>query len=217
MKTLKNYIYEAVEVTDDRLGNYKLLTLHKRENVDCANISAEDFAKFIVEDVETAIKAYSEFRKPMKEEEKAKYIERRKADIIKYAEKRYKRQSNRDKYIQNAIENIKDMPDYDNITFFDFDVEPGRNGILNDCILREGITTEDALRCFKEIKDNKYFKRATGWAFKAQANKDSMRYAFRPYVDLICDESTAKEMEDDAQRLADSISKFYANTNYWGD
>lgn len=61
IKKFNEWIKESVEFEKKDKGDndkYIIVTLVKRENVDCANISKEDFIKFILEDLHTAIDEY---------------------------------------------------------------------------------------------------------------------------------------------------------------
>ena len=51
MKNISDYINEALETEKSRISGYRNIILTRRENVDCSNISEEDFCKFISEDI----------------------------------------------------------------------------------------------------------------------------------------------------------------------
>ena len=216
MKSISEYINETLE-TEKSLSGYKNIILTRRENIDCANISEEDFCKFISEDIKLAAKIYNEENAKEKAKFEAERLEKYKKEIIEYANKRYKREGNRKRYIENAIANFKESPFKNTLSFVDFDVTPWKNGISSACILHPDKIEQEAPACFKEIKDNKYFKRATGWAIKYEAREGSVASAFRPFVDLIGDDLLKDEMKQDRERLADDIERFYSKSNYWGD
>ena len=219
MKNISDYINEALEAEKSRISGYRNIILTRRENVDCANISEEDFCKFISEDIKLAAKIYDEENAKQDAKNAEERLEKRKKQIIDYANTRYKRESNRKKFIDAAIAiaNLKDNPFKHTLTFVDFDVTPWENGISNACILHPDKIEEEAPGCFKEIKDNKYFKRATGWAIKYEAMEGSVTAAFRPFIELIGDDLLKDEMEQDRERLKASIEKFYSKSDYWDD
>ena len=217
MKNITEFINEAIQTEKSRISGYRNIILTRRENVDCANISEEDFVQFMVADLKEAAKLYEE--ETAKEEAKnaERRLAQRKQQIIDYANKHYKRESNRKKYIDNAMQNLKENPFRHTLSFVDFDVTPWSNGISGACILHPDRAEEEVVKCFKEIKDNKYFKRATGWSIKYEAREGSVFSAFRPFIDLIGDDLLKSEMEQDRERLAASIERFYSGSNYWGD
>ena len=218
MKNITEYINEALEI-EDSTSSYRIVTLLRHENIKCGKLTEEEFCELIEADLKEAAKIYADARKPEKEAASKAYMELRRKQLTEYAEKKWKTEKKRNEYIENAMANLnasRSLYD-DKLDFVDFDVEPWENGIHGTCILHPSKIKAEAPRCFADIKDNKYFKRATGWAIKYEANKDSLRSCFRPYIDLLGDESLKKEMAEDRKRLADAITSFYANTNYWGD
>lgn len=217
MKHIAEYINEALETEKSRLPGYRNIILTRRENVDCAHISEEDFCQFISADIKLAAQLYNEENAKQEARNAEERLERRKKQIIEYANKRYKRESYRKKYIETAMANLKENPFKNTLTFVDFDVTPWDNSISGACILHPDRIEQEAPECFKEIKDNKYFKRATGWSIKYEAREGSVSSAFRPFVDLIGDDLLKDEMQQDRERLAASIERFYSNSNYWGD
>ena len=72
-------------------------------------------------------------------------------------------------------------------------------------------------RCFEAVKDNRYFKKATGWKLTYTASDNSYRSSFRPHIELIVDEETAAQMKKDADDLTESVREFYKGCTYWGD
>ena len=225
MKSLSNYINESIEfdLIDSYYGKIGVVTLVKREGIDCANLSKEDFVSFMNEDIKIAHEEYSKICKKYNDDFISKQVEKAKKNAIEYAEKKYKRQSYKDKYIQNAIKNAENskafFSDADKI-FFDFKPDTGENGINSVCIISPKDVTDSQLeKCYDIVSKSKYFKKATGWSFKYESqNKDKVSvYSFRPYIDLILDENTRSEQQRDADRLRDSINNFYKDSNYWGD
>lgn len=219
MKNLNTYLNEAIEITrKDDNSDYRIVTLVKRENIDCANISEEDFCKYIIEDIKEAADTYKKEVKRDLDRIKQENLPEMTKKFTEIADKRYKRASYKKKYIDQAIENYLKNPFEHTLSFVDFDVDPGYNGIPGSCILKpDTIDEKAAANCYAEVADNKYFKRATGWAIKYVASERTLVSSFRPYVDLIADETVKQEMEADKQRLAGAIDRFYKNTNYWGD
>ena len=205
--------------------NYITRTLVTR-NIDCANITCEEFVKAMFSDFLEAEEKYNENYIPEWEawklksfKDHMKWIRKR---ATEYAEKKWKTEKKRNEYINNAVEKArkeyKVSTYYDSLGFFDFDLEPGKNGLSgNCCISYKGLTPKALERCFNEVKDNRYFKKATGWKFTYESNENSFRSCFRPHIDLIVDAETEAAMKKEAADLAEDIRRFYANCSYPGD
>lgn len=223
IKTFSEFINEAVEF-EKMADGYSIVTLVTRENVDCANLSKEDFIKFISEDLHTAIEEYKKICKPLDKEKFDKFIKDEKEQAIKYAESKWKTDKKRKEYIDNIIKNCEGRIDLfdskaDKI-FFDFKPEMGATQVINDvCILKKKTDERQLAACYDKIHENKYFIKATGWKFKYETNKKDKPgyYSFRPYVDVILDESTKDERTREEEKLNKDIQAFYSHSNYWGD
>lgn len=226
MKKLVDYINESVEFEKIKSTfgrEMGVVTLLRHEDIDCANLSKEEFVSLMKKDIAKAIEEYTSICKDYNEKAIVNLIERTKKAAIEYAEKKYKRQSSRDKYVENAIKNAEASKMYlsnpDKI-FFDFWPEKGSNdGTPTVCILSKDTDKHQLAKCYDKLKDSKYFTGATGWVFKYESqNKDSVSiYSFRPYVDVIIDDNLRAEQVRDEKRLADAIERFYSGSNYWGD
>lgn len=224
MKSLNNYINEAAEfeLIKTEYREYGVVTLARRENVKCASLSKEKFVKMIAEDLNTAIEEYSKIVKPLNDERLKEFIEREVRMATKFAEKKWKTQKKRDEYIENARKNAQDKKWYledPKRIFFDFKPDKGNMGIPEVCILKADSDESQLEKCYDEIKNSKYFKNATGWAFKYESNSKEKitTYAFRPYVDLLLDETSREEQKRDEENLTKAVQSFYSNSNYWGD
>lgn len=121
--------------------------------------------------------------------------------------------------IKSASTHYEKLTNGGDISFFDLDVEPYRNGISGSCVLRtEGINEEKVRSCFKEIKDKKYFLLAKGWEFRYKTSEDSnYESCFRPEIKLLFDPEVEQQYKNDEKNLADDIARFYANCRYCGD
>ena len=224
MKSLNNYINEAAEfeLIKTEYREYGVVTLARRENVKCASLSKEKFVKMIAEDLNTAIEEYSKIVKPLNDERLKEFIEREVRMATKFAEKKWKSQKKRDEYIENARKNAQDKKWYledPKRIFFDFKPDKGNMGIPEVCILKANSDENQLGRCYDEIKNSKYFKNATVWAFKYESNSKEKitTYAFRPYVDLLLDETSREEQKREEENLTKAVQSFYSNSNYWGD
>lgn len=148
----------------------------------------------------------------------AEGLETVKAKATKEAAQKYKTEFRRTEYINNELiayitSNATEMVEckwYGNITFFDFNVEPGSNGIHNTCILNVSNLTDKALEaCWNEIKDNEYFKEADGWQFE---NGEG-----RPQIRLHLSKNLQKKFKEERESLERAINDFYDGCTYWGD
>lgn len=205
--------------------NTRNITLVTR-NIDCSTITVEEFVKAMFSDFLEAEEKYNDLYIPEWEAWKVKSFESHmkwaRERAIKFAEKKWKTEKRRNLFIESevkkACESFNLSNYYDSLSFFDFDVNPGHNGISGNCCISYRELTPQALeRCFNEVKDNKYFKKAKGWMLTYNTYEDSYRSNSRPQIKLIVDPKTEAQMKKDAQDLADSIYKFYENCHYWGD
>ena len=224
MKSIKEFINEAAEfeLIKTEYREYGCVTLVRHENLDLANMTKKQFVKLMSADLKEAIEEYSKIVKPLNDEALKKNIEREVAKATKFAETKYKTQRGKDKYIENARKNAEAkkwyLEDPERI-FFDFQPDKGSMGIPMDCILKAKTDEEQLSKCYDYLSKNKYFKKATGWAFKYETNSktEASYYAFRPYVDLLLDESDRAEQKRDEEMLTQAVQDFYKNSNYWGD
>lgn len=195
-------------------------------NIDCSNITVEQFISAMFSDFLEAEEKYNDLYVPEWETSKVKSFERHmkwaRERAIKFAEKKWKTEKRRNLYITKEVENARknyNWPTfYYSLSFFDFDCNPGDNGLSGNCCISYRELTPRALeRCFDEVKDNKYFKKAHGWMLTYNACEGSYQNNSRPQIKLIVDSETEAQMKKDAQDLADSIREFYKDCHYWGD
>lgn len=183
-------------------------------NVDCSTITKEDFVKFMMEDLHNSKDEYRKLHLPV---EKARFEDRevrRKESMEKrartFAEKKWKTEAKRNAYVEREM--TKYVPGtfkfYD-IDFFDFDVEPWSN-ITSNTFSIDTVTSEKLGRCYDKVKENKYFKNATGWILEDH-------YYSRPQIKLILPKEYKEMWEMDVENLGKAISEFYKNTTYFGD
>ena len=207
------------------MSNYRTITLISR-NINCSNITADEFIAAMFSDFLEAEEKYNDLYIPEWEASKVNGYERDIAYTRKWAtgiaEKKWKTEKKRNAFIESEVEKRRKEYKFDNfyysLSFFDFDVEPWRNGLSGDCCISyKELTPTKLNRCFEKVKDNKYFKKATGWKFTYEANENSHRTCFRPHIELITDAETAAQMKKDADDLTESVRKFYEGATYWGD
>ena len=185
-------------------------------NVNCSELTASEFASMMIEDMKKAKEVYDSIWYPIELELHNKHIESIKVCTEKrahqIAEKKWKTEKKRNEYVEKEMAKLKTSEfKFWTISFFDFDVKPWDNGISNNCILTYDNMSENAMiRCFNEIKDNKYWKAAKGWILEDH-------HHCRPQIKLILPENIEAEFKQDEKNLCDAITKFYENTNYWGD
>jgi hypothetical protein len=225
MKDIISYIRESVEIEkSNKFGensDYVTVTLVRRENLDLSSISKEDFIKFILEDYKKAVEEYDNIIKPLNDKRRKQLIERDVNIAIKFAEKKWKTEKKRNEYVENIRKNAEAKEWYmdkaDRI-FFDCKPDKGDIGINQDCIFDKNTNEKQLERAYDILIKSKYFKKGTGWAFKYDANsKDHLYYSFRPYIDILLNESDRAEQKRDEETLNKSVENFYKNTNYWGD
>lgn len=207
------------------MNDYRTIILTSR-NINCSNITSEQFIRAMFSDFLEAEEKYNDLYIPEWEAAKVKSffqnITWARNRATKFAEKKWKTEKKRTAYIESEVAKARKeykMSDfYYDLSFFDFDVNPGKMGISNDCCISyKELTPAKLGRCFEAVKNNKYFKKASGWQLTYEASNDSHRVCFRPHIKLIVDGETEAQMKKDAADLTESVRKFYEGCHYWGD
>ena len=158
----------------------------------------------------------------------AEWIKNAEAWAKEYAAKKWKTEKRRNKFIEEHVNKIKlelysrVHPKFEPLTYVDFDVNPGRNGISGNCCISE-FDDKHLGKCFDEIKDNEYFKAATMISIgytesdsRWETYHDALCH-FRPQVYLTLPVELEKKWEGEENALAEDIRNFYANCHYCGD
>lgn len=207
------------------MNDYRTITLTSR-NINCSTITAEEFIQAMFSDFLEAEEKYNDLYIPEWEAYKVKSFNDRMVCVrnwaTKIAEKKWKTEKKRTVFIEKEVEKArkeyKINSFYCDLSFFDFKVNPGEMGISDDCCISyKELTPIKLRRCYEAVKDNKYFKKATGWKLTYEASNNSYRTSFRPQIKLIVDHNTAAQMKKDADNLTVSVNKFYKGCTYWGD
>lgn len=207
------------------MSDYRTITLVSR-NIDCSTITAENFISAMFSDFLEAEEKYNDLYIPEWEAYKVNsffnHMEWARKRATNFAENKWKTEKKRTAYIESEVAKARKDYKWDDfyysLSFFDFDVEPWRNGLSGDCsISYKELTPNKLQRCFDKVKDNKYFKKATGWKFTYKVSENSHCTCFRPHIELITDAETAAQMKKDAENLTESVRKFYEGVTYWGD
>lgn len=206
-------------------NDYRTITLVSR-NIDCSKISVDEFISSMFSDFLEAEEKYNDLYIPEWEASKIRSFESSlewtRKWATKIAEKKWKTEKKRNAFIESEVEKKrkewKADDFYYDLSFFDFDVNPGEMGISGDCCISyKELTPNKLRRCFEKVKDNKYFKKAFGWKFTYEASNNSYRTCFRPHIELIVDADTATQMKKAKEDLTESVRKFYEGCHYWGD
>ena len=207
------------------MNDYRTVILTSR-NINCSTITVDEFIRAMFSDFLEAEEKYNDLYIPEWEAAKVKSffqnLEWARKRATNFAEKKWKTEKKRTAYIESEVAKARKeykMSDfYYNLSFFDFDVNPGEMGISgNCCISYKELTPAKLERCFETVKDNKYFKKASGWKLTYEASNDSYRTCFRPHIELIVDAETEAKMKKDAEDLTESVRNFYKGCTYWGD
>jgi len=186
-----------------------------RENINCSELTKEQFVSMMMEDLKNSVIKSEEIFRPELEaqfyhnqEQHLEYVEKRARE---YAAKKWKTDKRRDKYVIDEIAKVnRNQFIFYPVSYFDFKLEPFTNSISDNCILRVNTTEEKLGRCFDEICNNKYFIAATGWELVETRNS-------RSQIKLIMPEEMNEMYRKEEESLYNAISSFYAGSNYWGD
>lgn len=217
MKDITEYIKEQLEV-ENGPGKYKIVTLVRRD-VDLSTISESDFINFILADYKEAAKEYATAVSSFNERLKEAHIEQEVQAAIKYAEKKWKTEKKRNEYIENIRKNAAEQTWYlEKPERISFDLQPTPSNAISECCIINKDSNKNTLKqAYNILKNDKYFTRGIGWAFKYETIAANRPYALRPWIDILLDESDSAEQKRDKQSLDNAIHDYYSNTNYWGD
>lgn len=184
-----------------------------------AELSKEEFIKMAIEDVEVAKVEYRKWSEEVTEqrykedcEEYAKRREQRILDITNTSYKKYKREFYRQRWVEQEIAKLPETlargywhVGHD-LTDIRWDLKPWDNG-AHDIDLKRDLEYVFGYLYDEAIK-NKYFLQCTGWSI---VEDFSTEFKFH------LSEELQKEWKEDERKLGEAISRFYANTKYWGD
>lgn len=202
----------------------KVVTLTSTNEV-CGELSKEQFVQKMAEDIRIASESYDDLITPELIKRKDNFITNMTNTLSREAQKRYKRISNQEKYIKENLE--KEITKYnswrkESLSFADFDIEYGKNGISCALILSFDEVLKGNIigleKCFDYIQKNKFWQGALGWKIEYECwNLDTMINSGRPQITLILPEELQNEADKLEKGLADDIARFYSGSNYWGD
>lgn len=217
MEPLLSYINEAVDINND--GYYAVVTLVRHDGLDCANMAADKFVDLLAADLEKATDEYKGLVHGEAKENRQKYIARISREAKEFAALRWKTDKRRQEYIDRAVFNAENAKKYlyENYISFDFLTDPSVSRPMVCTGLSQDTPEVDLKKCFNEVSKSKYWAKATGWTFKYECSKNSRMHSFRPWIELILDESTTAERKREQDMLNKSIEDFYKGTKYWGD
>ena len=215
MEPLASYINEAVTINTD--GYYRTVTLLRHENIDCPNLTQEEFIELMHADLEKALDEYKNTIHGEVIQNHKDYVARRTKEAEEFAAKKWKTDKRREEYVKRAIFNAENdkWSLREAGIFFDFqpDVSQGIPGV---CILTPDSDDNHLARCFEEQAKTKWWKKATGWVFKYECGKNSLRHSFRPWIELIMDESSSAERKREQEALDNAISAWYGGqAGHW--
>ena len=187
-----------------------------------SDISKEEFISMVVEDVKNAKVEYKKWSDEEAEQryeiDCQTYIERRNKkieNIIAESKNRvYKRESFRTRWVEKEIaklpETLNRSSHYSgkDLLYIKWDVKPWDNATSYIGVNDESRLEHLFSSYYDESINNKYFKNSTGWSI---VEDFSTEFKFH------LSEELQAEWREDKKRLAESISKFYSGSNYWGD
>lgn len=219
MKSLSNYLIEALQVERTN-GSYRTVVLLRHEGINTSNLSKEEFIQLMKEDLQNAQALYSKEVRAARETTKPAYMERKRQEAEEFANKKWKTDKRKQEYIDNALANAEEVwNNFKTDIFFDFKPDV-RNGIPGVCILKSDTPDSQLGRCYEELAKSKWWQYGKGWAFKYECGMSTLLYSFRPWIDLLMNESEAEERKREQKRLDDEIQAWYdrkGSGGYTGD
>lgn len=190
---------------------------------DFSTMTEDEFVEGFKQFATAIFKTYEDFVTPelIKRVERSK--EYRMNEWIKFADKKYKRESSKQKFLEQKrqeVENDTYLNRIDNSFFFDVDPsQDTRNGIPQwSVITKERANDENWLRhLYQCLIDDPWFRKSTILSLFYDSSKDTKEFSFRPQVKFIMDEDSMIECERRVKKLRDDIARFYSECRYCGD
>ena len=148
------------------------------------------------------------------------------AQVYEYADKKYKRQANRDKYIDKEMKAWEALPMHrkfwthnESIGYVDYQFDPRAMGIPSVCIVDTQADHVAYETMYEEVKDNEYFKQATGLSIviTIDTNEKYINSHFRPHAKLVLPAELEKKYIAAKRGLADDVARFYEGCTHFGD
>jgi Ni,Fe-hydrogenase maturation factor len=201
--------------------NQRKVVLNAR-NIECGKLSKEEFVKLLSEDLKIASDNYYEIIAEEVAKSKEREINYYSEKYTKEAEKRYKRKSNQERYFNELFEKemnrINRQYNSENRNnSFEIDVEFGKMGRDSRTIIDISDLESNLNDCFEYIKENNFWINANGWSIEYVMSNKSLINSWRITIKLILPEELENEAKRLNKELADSVNRFYSNSNYWGD
>ena len=216
MKPLSNYLAEALEIEKTN-GSYRTVVLLRHEGIETGKLTKEEFIELMKADLKKATSDYLKAIRGDQERNKHDYMDRRRKEAEEFASKKWKTDAKRQQYIDNAMTNAESLyKDMDGSIFFDFKPDVGL-GLPGVCILDDSTPDSQLGMCFDKLAETKWWQYGTGWAFKYECHTNSLISSFRPWIDLLMDESHTAERRRDQEHLDKAVSDYYAKATYTGD
>jgi len=209
----KTSLYEKTE-----RGSVKNDTCHtilSRRNVNCSELTLEEFKAMVIEDITKARELFCLEIADEVAENTARQIAREEASRRKQAEERWKTEKRREQYVAEMMAKFKpyvySARDFENFrVYFTSGDMFSHNISVNDWSTIDNIFEKCCHR-------NEYWYLATGWRICYKSDDDSKLCKFYPYFELIVDDATKKRMKDEDARLGKAVSDFYKDCKYCGD
>ncbi len=201
--------------------NQRKVVLNTR-NIECGKLSKEEFVKLLGEDLNNASDNYYEIIAEEVAKIKEREINYYSEKYTKEAEKRYKRKSKQVRYFNELFEkemnriNRQYNPEKRNKSF-SLDIEFGKLGRDSRTVININDLESNLNDCFDYIKENNFWVNANGWSIEYFVSSTSLINNLRITIKLILPEELKNEALRLNKELADSVSRFYSNSNYWGD
>lgn len=196
---------------------HDFIVLAERNNINCAELSVEEFCKYIAEDMKIADEIYNCIKKAEFEQfhsDMPAYMLDRE---IRCAKRKWKSDKRIAQHINEVHEKWINMS-YEPYEFWaDFEVNPYQMGIPDDCILHANDSIDKLIRCFNYLSPEPYFKKALGWKIGFDTDTGRFGLSGRPYVEIILNDEDCQSYDADVERHNNNVLNFYKDCKYWGD
>lgn len=190
---------------------------------DFSTMTEDEFVEGFKQFAAAIFLTYENFVTPELKEHVEKCKERQMNEWINFADQKYKRESSKQKFLEQKRQEIENNIFFNRIdNYFFFDVDPTqdtKNGIPQwATINKDRANDENWLRhLYQCLIEEPWFRKSTILSLFYESSKDTKKFSFRPQVKFIMDEDSMIECDKQVRKLKEDIARFYSECRYCGD
>lgn len=214
MKNIIEYISENTVSANSKNVSTKAILIER--NVDCGNLTEDEFVEMVYDDLTEAKEKYDASAKEAEIEWCRRESEIKRNDHYRFASQKWKTEEKRMKYVNDKISKASNTCKYNHPT--EVHIDTLNPSYSSSTIIELGTSNmKNSIRMFwKDLEKNEYFKSAKGWEIYFYTENDLLlgkRFEMKFYLD----KKDEKKFKSDRNEIGKKIEDFYKDTKYWGD